>query len=43
MWEEAAWRLAGLICSLEHPIVQTVTGFPFSFKEELFLRVSYLA
>lgn len=43
MQEEAAWKLAGLICSLEHQIMLTATGFPFPFKDKLFLCVSCLA
>lgn len=43
MQEEAAWKLAGLICCLEHEMVLTVTGFPLLFKEEFFVHVSSLA
>lgn len=43
MWEEAAWKLEGLICSVEYQMVLTVTGFPFPFKDKLFLHVSCLA
>jgi len=42
-WEEAAQKLAGLICSFERQTVLTLTAFPFPFKDELFPRVSSLA